>query len=280
MLDIIKILSEEFIARLSVGYQAAFGNIHPEYESQITRNADQVIRIIAESNTLYHNVEHTIQVTLVGQAVLQGKLKAENNSITPEIWLNFIMSLLCHDIGYVSDLDLTKESVSTLDNGASDALLMSVHIDRGKHFVEETFSQQNGIDIKFIQECIERTRFPIPKADNYQITDDFPGLVRGADLIGQLSDPRYLNKLPAVFYEFEENGYNKVTGYQQPGDLLNGYVDFYTKSVAPYVRETLQYLSMTSEGKEIIRSHEANIAKVEENIHRFQENLSVGSRHS
>jgi len=280
MLDIIKILSEEFIAHLCRGYRSAFCDIHPDYEGQIRKNADQVIRIIAGSNTLYHNFEHTIQVTLVGQALLQGKLKAENNSITPEIWLNFIMSLLCHDIGYVSDLDLANEPVSKIDNNASDAVLMSVHIDRGKRFVEESFSQQNGIDIEFIQDCIERTRFPIPEIGGYQCTDDFPGLVRGADLIGQLSDPRYLNKLPAVFYEFEENGYNEVTGYKQPGDLLSGYVDFYSKSVAPYVGETLQYLSMTSEGREIIRSHEANMAKVEENIHRFQENLSVGSRHS
>ena len=173
MLDIIKILTEEFVERLAVGYRTAFGQVHdqaqdqvlntyPEYEHLITKNAEQVIQIIAGSNTLYHNVEHTIQVTLVGQAILQGKLKVDN-TITPEIWLNFIMSLLCHDVGYVSDIKLTNDSAKAIDNNASDAVLMSVHIDRGKRFAKETFSHQSGIDIEFIQDCIERTRFPVPR---------------------------------------------------------------------------------------------------------------------
>ena len=266
MLDIIKILTDEFIERLVVGYRTAFDQAPTEYESLIKENAEHVIQKIAGSNTLYHNVEHTIQVTLVGQAILQGKIKT-GDSITPEIWLNFIMSLLCHDIGYVSDLGLANDHDNE-SNNASDAVLMSVHIDRGKRFVEEIFLDQPGIDIEFIQDCIERTRFPIPEKENYQRTDDLPGLIRGADLIGQLSDPRYLNKLPAVFYEFEENGYNEVTGYKQPGDLLRSYVGFYKTSVEPFVQETLEYLAMTPEGKEIIKSHEANIVSAEENTHR------------
>ena len=278
MFDITKIITEEFVERLAVGYRMAFDQGFSDYENLISKNAEHVIQMIAGSNTLYHNVEHTIQVTLVGQTILQGVLK-EGNRITPDIWLNFIMSLLCHDVGYVSDLGLENDSDNTFKNG-SDAVLMSVHIDRGKRFVKETFNQQPGIDVEFIQDCIERTRFPIPEINHHQRTDDFPGLVRGADLIGQLSDPRYLNKLPAVFFEFEENGYNEVTGYKQPGDLLSGYADFYRKSVAPYVGETLKFLSMTEEGKEIIKSHEANIAAAEENTHRFQESLSVGSGHS
>ncbi len=274
MLDIIKILTDEFVDRLMVGYRKAFAQVndlnhdqanitHPEYESLISKNAEHVIRIIAGSNTLYHNVEHTIHVTLVGQAILLGKSK-EDRSITPEIWLNFIMALLCHDIGYVSDLGLAKEHNDNGFKKSSDAVFMSVHIDRGKRFVEEIISDQPGIDIGSIQDGIERTRFPIPDAESYQITDDFPGLIRGADLIGQLSDPRYLNKLPAVFYEFEENGYNEVTGYRQPGDLLKNYVDFYKSSVEFYVQDTLKYLAMTPEGQKIIKSHEANIRFAEE----------------
>jgi len=267
MLDITKILTDEFVNRLVAGYRTAFDQAPSVYENLIKSNAEHVIQKIAGSNTLYHNVEHTIQVTLVGQAILQGKLKTDK-SITPETWLNFIMSLLCHDVGYVSNLDLVNDHNHEPGNG-SDAALMSVHIDRGKRFVEENFSDQVGIDIGFIQDCVERTRFPIPENENYQHTDDFPALVRGADLIGQLSDQRYLNKLPAVFYEFEENGYNEVTGYKQPGDLLSNYVDFYKTSVEPYVQETLGYLAMTSEGKEIIKSHEANILIAEENTHRI-----------
>ena len=266
MLDIIKILTEEFVELLDASYRTAFADLKPEIGYLITQNAERIIQTIASSNTLYHNAEHTIQVTLVGQAILQGKLIADDD-ITPEIWLNFIMSLLCHDIGYVPDICKSDDSESA-NNNASDAVLMSVHIDRGKQFVEEFFSDQSAIDIDFIQDCIERTRFPVPEAGDYQLTDDYPGLVRGADLIGQLSDPRYINKLPAVFFEFEESGYNEITGYKQPGDLLRNYASFYERSVEPYVQETLKYLALTPEGKVIIASHEANITKAQQNTHR------------
>lgn len=39
---------------------------------------------------------------------------------------------------------------------------------------------------------------------------NYPGLVQAADLIGQLSDPRYLKKISALFYEFQETGFNST----------------------------------------------------------------------
>jgi len=62
------------------------------------------------------------------------------------------------------------------------------------------------IDAEVIKHNIELTRFPVPKAEDHQDTVYYPGLVRVADLIGQLSDPRYLNKITSLFYEFEETG--------------------------------------------------------------------------
>ena len=58
------------------------------------------------------------------------------------------------------------------------------------------------------------TRFPIPKGDSfYQDTVNYRGLVRASDLIGQLGDPQYLKKQPALFYEFSELGINDKFGY-------------------------------------------------------------------
>lgn len=276
MLDITGILTREFVDRLRSGYRDAFHGRAPDHEKQIVENAEQIIQLISGSNTLYHNIEHTIQVTLVGQTVLQGKMTVDT-SITPELWLNFIMALLCHDIGYVAGICHTDQQTS--ESNASDAVFMSAHIERGKQFVRDFFSTQPGIDSDFIQDCIERTRFPVPEDPTYQRTDDYPGLVRGADLIGQLSDPRYIHKLPAVFFEFEESGYNEVTGYKQPGDLLESYADFYQRSVMPYVGETLEYLAMTTMGKTIIDSLEANTHRARENSDRNCSQLSVGSRH-
>jgi hypothetical protein len=51
--------------------------------------------------------------------------------------------------------------------------------------------------------------------------------VRAADLIGQLADPHYLRKLPALFYEFLETGTAARLGYNTPGDLRDGYPAFF-----------------------------------------------------
>ena len=58
------------------------------------------MEIIANSDAPYHNAEHTMMVTLVGQEILRGKHIREGG-VTPRDWLHFISSLLCHDIGYV-----------------------------------------------------------------------------------------------------------------------------------------------------------------------------------
>lgn len=266
MLDVIQLLNNELLERLSQGFRQQFGRGALAHEQVLLKHAERIVQTIAESNTLYHNVEHTVQVTLVGQTILQGRV-LDGHEITPKLWTNFILALLCHDIGYVAGISGSRQAIRSPD--ASDAVLMPVHIDRGKQYVFEQLAKEPGVDVQFIQECIERTRFPVPNAAGYQRTDDYPGLVRGADLVGQLSDPRYLNKLPAMFFEFEESGYNTVTGFQQPGDLMRNYADFYAESVQPFVGETLHYLSLTEEGKQVIANLQANIALAKATTHRF-----------
>ena len=48
---------------------------------------------------------------------------------------------------------------------------------------------------------------------NTKSTDDFPGLVRAADLIGQLADINYLRKQAALFSEFHETGMSNKLKY-------------------------------------------------------------------
>jgi hypothetical protein len=87
--------------------------------------------------------------------------------------------------------------------------------------------------------------------------------VRAADLIGQLSDPRYLKKIGALFYEFEETGQNKKLGYEHPADLRVNYPGFYWNVVHPYIQDGLRYLSLTQEGKQIIANLYSNVFMVE-----------------
>ena len=110
---------------------------------------------------------------------------------------------------------------------------------------------------------IEPTRFPVPDQGDDTDTLGFPGLVRAADLIGQLSDPRYLKKIPALFWEFQETGVNQKLGYRHPGDLRANYPKFYWKGVYPYIQDALSYLSFTQSGKQVKANLYANVFVVE-----------------
>jgi hypothetical protein len=213
-------------------------------------------------------------VTLVGQEILRGKHIREGG-ISCEDWMHFIISLLCHDIGYVKGVcrqDRPDQGLYatgqdgkmvSLAPGASDAALTPYHVDRGKQFIEERFGGHILIDAELIKRNIELTRFPVPKDEDHQDKINCPGLVRAADLIGQLSDPRYLKKISALFYEFEETGVNGSLGYRHPGDLRNNYSKFYWNGVYPYIQEALHYLELTLEGKQIIANLYANVFVVE-----------------
>lgn len=239
---------------------------------QVVDVAGTALASIGSSDALYHNVEHTSHVTLVGLEVLKAKHLAEG-SVPCEVWTNVVIALMCHDIGYVrglchGDTDTTMSAGADgkpfVDvSGASDAVLMPIHVNRGKRFVEERYLGEGVVDIGFVNACIERTRFPVPDEAWYQRTDDFPGLVRAADLIGQLSDPRYLHKLSAVFYEFEETGFNARMGYECPGDLLDAYPDFYERCVAPWIGDAVAFLEQTPEGRDILEHLYGNLASAQ-----------------
>ena len=68
------------------------------------------------------------------------------------------------------------------------------------------------LNIPQIEKNIEHTRFLVPDDEAHEFTDDFPGLVRAADLIGQLADINYLRKQPALFNEFRETGMSDKLG--------------------------------------------------------------------
>lgn len=151
----------------------------------------------------------------------------------------------------------------SLPFGSTDARLTPYHVDRGKLYVQERFGGHKLIDATQIQQNIELTRFPVPQGEIHQNTANYSGLVRAADLIGQLSDPRYLQKVSALFYEFEETGQNQILGYQTPGDLKQGYPKFYWNVVYPYIKDGLGYLQLTQEGKQFMANLYSNVFRVE-----------------
>ena len=98
------------------------------------------------------------------------------------------------------------------ERGATDACLAPYHIERGKIYVKERFSNSSVIDEKRLLKSVEMTRFPVPQHSDYHEDDTEAALVRAADLIGQLGDPFYHRKINALYAEFEETGMNEKLG--------------------------------------------------------------------
>ncbi len=277
MFDLTEVMTHTCIERLQSGYREIYGNFKPEYPEIVGWVANVVLEEIAHSDALYHDVEHTILVTLVGQEILRGKQIREGN-VSGDDWLHFIVSLLCHDIGYVKGVCRKDECdrrlyiigfddmAISLPLGATDASLTPFHVNRSQIFAEEKFAGDGFINSDIVKQNIELTRFPVPADEAHKDTINYPGLTRAADLIGQLSDPRYLQKIPALFCEFEETGMNKNLGYQNPGDLRYGYPNFFWNVAFPYIQYALRYLETTLYGKEIIANLYSNVFQVEEEL--------------
>jgi hypothetical protein len=268
-----EVLIDAFVERLQQEYRRMYGVLEPSYPGIIAWAGRMALENIANSDALYHDVEHTLMVTLVGQEILRGKHVREGG-VSPCDWMHFILSLLCHDIGYVRGVcreDRNGVYTTGVDSqtvqvppGASDAALTPYHVDRGKRFVRERFGEHGAIiDGGVIAANIERTRFPVPHDDDHQSTDDYPGLLRAADLIGQLASPNHMRKFPALFYEFEETGVNAALGYQNPGDLRANYPAFFWKVVTPYIQDGLRYLRGTETGKQWIANLYAHVFAME-----------------
>ena len=266
-------LIDTFIAYLQSTYQAVFGTGQPSHEALLATAARKTLKTIANSDALYHDLEHTILVTSVGQEILQAKRVCEGPaSVISDDWLNFITALLCHDIGYCKgvcrqdDCELGRYSTGVgeefifLPFGATDAALSKYHVDRSQRFVQEQFQDASLIDVATVNRIIDRTRFP---ASEESCVSDIRGLAdlgRSADLIGQLSDRNYLQKLPALFYEFEQNGANNSLGYRHIKDVRLGLSEFYWNCVHGYVEDALSYLNYTCTGQQIVRELHANVS--------------------
>ena len=80
-------------------YRRIYGGEEPEFGRMLDSAAKLVIEWLANSDALYHNTNHTALVTLVGEAILRGRLLRQ--PVKPADWLHYMLALLTHDIGYV-----------------------------------------------------------------------------------------------------------------------------------------------------------------------------------
>ena len=230
------------------------------------------IECIGNSDALYHNIEHTMLVTLAGDAILRGR--SLHVHVSADDYMHILIACLNHDIGYVRGLfkeddedgfviDAVGTKV-TLARGASDASLMPHHVNRSKLYVMNRLEHFPELDRDRIARAIEGTRFPPRPGQEY---DDDASILRAADFIGQLGDPNYLRKANALYYEFEEVGINRQLGYDSPADIVNRYPQFYWSSVAPQIEAEIDLLNKTTLGRQWVAHLYANVFRAERELH-------------
>jgi hypothetical protein len=262
---------------LSAVFLRTFGGQHPHVAALLDEAGRLVIERLASSDALYHNAEHTALVTLVAQDILCGlRLR---RTVTPEDWLHFIVAALVHDIGYVRGIcqgdDAEQQIIDpagfrvALPRGASDAFLAPYHVERSKIAVRERFASHAIIDAERIARAIELTRFPVPDDGDHIETGTEAGLLRAADLIGQLGDPLYLRKLNALFHEFAETGVNEELNYTSPADLAERYPGFFWGKVEPYIGDAMRHLELTTGGRQWIAQLYSHVFAIEHHLQRM-----------
>jgi hypothetical protein len=267
-----------FVEQLRRVYERTYGDIDMRYGRIVAWCGRLSLENLANSDALYHDIDHTIMVSLAGQAILEGKHLREGG-VTPRDWMHFMIAVLCHDIGYVKGVcrQDTKENFATgvgdatvyISPDGTDVALTPYHVDRSKLFVKERFGgsllqgMTNEVDAELIASYIEMTRFPSPDGEMYKDTKGLGGLVRAADFIGQLGDPDYFRKVPALYYEFLELGATKKFGYNSPNDMRKSYAGFYWESVNPYIQDALRYLRLTEDGKQWVSNMHSHVFDAE-----------------
>ena len=276
MFNFKKQLIDAFVAELHQNYSDTYGDSIREYGNVIAWVGKLVLENIAGSDMLYHNTEHTINVASVGHEILRGKHLREGG-VMPDDYLHFMIALLCHDIGYVRGIlkndrngqyDTGRDGkMVAIPAGGTDAELTLYHVDRGIQFVQERFSGKRLIDIDIarIGRYIDSTRF-INADDSETDLHDYAALTKAADFIGQLGDPSYMQKLPALFYELKEAGLNEAAGYHSPADMRANYAKFFWNIVSPHLRGGIYYLDVTQAGKQWIANLYSQVFSVEHNI--------------
>ena len=155
------------VSRTFGASQARFGELLPAA-------ARIALECIGNSDALYHNVEHTMLVTLAGHDIIRGR--ALHTHVTAEDYTHTIIACLTHDIGYVRGLlkgdgpdgyviDAAGNKV-VLPRGSSDAGLMPYHVDRSKLYVLDRLEAVLPLDRERVARNIEGTRFPSPEGQH------------------------------------------------------------------------------------------------------------------
>lgn len=169
--------------------------------------------------TQYHDLKHTTDTFLAMARLIHGAILKGENLTRDQVMLGLLCALM-HDTGYIRSLD---------DEGSTNTHDVLTDIRRSIAFMDRYLSD-HGLSPEIFNHCSVILTCTDLSADITEI--HFPSreiellakLLGTADLLGQMADRTYLEKLLFLFYEFRDGG---VMGYNNELDLLKKTRDFY-----------------------------------------------------
>jgi hypothetical protein len=172
----------------------------------------------------YHNHEHTLGVFAAAAHLLDGSILA-GMAPGPAGCVDTLVAALLHDAGYIQEQN---------DLEGTGAKYTREHVERSAAFVrrEAAAFQLEPARAERIGRIILAT--DIGRGwDSLGFLDDNERLcaeiLAAADLLGQMADRSYLEKLLFLFHEFREAG---LAGYETAFDVLRKTAGFYKMTIA------------------------------------------------
>jgi hypothetical protein len=172
-----------------------------------------------ECTTEYHDLKHATDTFLAMARLIHGALIVGKHLTREQVMLGLVCALM-HDTGFIQTID---------DNVGTGAKYINMDTKRsivfmGNYISEKRFSREDFNDFPSILTCtdlgaeIAEIPFTSPEIEL------LGKLLGTADLLGQMADRTYLEKLLFLFYEFKEGG---VMGYDSELHLLRKTREFY-----------------------------------------------------
>ncbi len=234
-------------------------------------------------DTVYHDLDHTLQATLCWVRLMLNRhlLKVEPimNHIDFKIGL---ISIMMHDVGYLKEKNDTEGTGAkfTFVHEKRSCEVADIYLDEHHWDKKMNFAVQHLIGCTGPRSIIDSIPF-LSKIERIM-----GEAVCVADYLGQMSDPKYLDKLPVLYEEFEESdNYRGIPRedrlFKDYDELFNATPLFWEYSVKPKLQKDCHNLHLFlsepyPDGQNpYLEKIEENIAKIKNIIAKNEISLNV-----
>ncbi len=201
--------------------------INPDYDFTLVEKVyKDVLRLFygqfpgyAPIKTLYHDLSHTLEVFTCGVRLMHG-VHLSGERLTDEELTLIMLAILMHDIGYAQRLG---------EESGTGAQFTRTHVQRSVKFMKAYFNERllpSDLLVNITGMILGTEHFrPFDQIDfKSERTRMLARIVATADIVGQMADRKYLEKLLFLYHEFKEADFGN---YQNMFDLLRKTESFY-----------------------------------------------------